>query len=161
MYRATKRMFRPQGKRKLGPSSPNLQIMILKSIKESVQQKWIDELWFRKQLSTCLFVWTLDYNSWSPEWRPGWPPSSQWAWWCIYVSCIDHVTVSTICLLDYGTVLTVWYFGTVLTVWYFLFFISLHIIIDTSILWPHLARWVPLVEQELLTLPEHLSSSSV
>jgi len=31
--------------------------------KESVQQKWIDELWFRKQLSTCLFVWTL--NSWA------------------------------------------------------------------------------------------------
>ena len=24
----------------------------------------IDELWFRKQLSTCLFVWTPNYNSW-------------------------------------------------------------------------------------------------
>jgi hypothetical protein len=31
--------------------------------KKSAQQKWIDELWFRKQLSTCLFVWTLNYNS--------------------------------------------------------------------------------------------------
>ena len=46
-----------------------LQIMILKLSpprcvisKESAQQKWIDELWFRKQLSTCLFVWTLNYN---------------------------------------------------------------------------------------------------
>ena len=46
--------------------------------KESVQQKWIDELWFRKQLSTCLFFWTLNYNSWAPGRRPGWPPS-QWA----------------------------------------------------------------------------------
>ena len=46
----------------LGSPPPILQIMILKLSsprrvisKESVQQKWIDELWFRKQLSTCLF----------------------------------------------------------------------------------------------------------
>ena len=52
--------------------------------KESTQQKWIDELWFRKQLSTCLFVWTLNYNdlvhllsSWAP-WR--WPPLSRHDW---------------------------------------------------------------------------------
>ena len=45
-----------------------------------IQQKWIDELWFRKQLSTCLFVWIFDYNPWAPGRRPGWPPS-QWAWW--------------------------------------------------------------------------------
>jgi hypothetical protein len=38
--------------------------------KESVQQKWIDQLWFRKQLSTCLFVWTLNYNSWAPGAAP-------------------------------------------------------------------------------------------
>ena len=70
----------------LGPKAkgttppPNLQIMILKLSpqwcvisNESVQQKWIDELWIRKQLSTCLFVWTLNYNdlvhllnSWAP-----------------------------------------------------------------------------------------------
>jgi hypothetical protein len=67
----TKRVFRSQGKRKLAlpPPPPILQIMMLKLSpprciisKESVQQKWIDELWFRKQLSTCLFVWILNYN---------------------------------------------------------------------------------------------------
>ena len=61
LFRAGKIFFGPQGKRKL--ATPLLQIMILKLSpprcvisKESVQQKWIDELWFRKQLSTCLFV---------------------------------------------------------------------------------------------------------
>ena len=46
------------------PPPPILQIMKLKLSpprcvisKESVQQKWIDELWFIKQLSACLFVW--------------------------------------------------------------------------------------------------------
>ena len=90
--RAAKRIVGPEGKRKLGPSPPILQIMILKLSpprcvisKESVQQKCIDELWFRKQLSTCLFVWTLNnndlvhlLNSWAPGRLPGWPPS-QWA----------------------------------------------------------------------------------
>ena len=42
--------------------------------KEWVQQNWIGELWFRKQLSTCLFVWTLNYNSWAQRRCPGWPP---------------------------------------------------------------------------------------
>ena len=69
---------------------PILQIMILKLSpprcvisKESAQQKWIDELWFRKQFSTCLFVWTLNYNdlthllnSWVPGRRSAWPPFS-------------------------------------------------------------------------------------
>ena len=61
--RAAKIIVGPHGQRKLGPL---LQIMIIKLSpprcvisKESVQQKWIDELWFRKQLSTCLFVCTL------------------------------------------------------------------------------------------------------
>ena len=53
--RAAKIIFAPQGKRKLSPPPPPpfLQIMILKLSpqrcvisKESVQQKWIDELWF-------------------------------------------------------------------------------------------------------------------
>jgi hypothetical protein len=55
----------PRAKWNLAPP-PILQIMILKLSppwcvisKESVQQNWIDELWFRKQLSTCLFVWIL------------------------------------------------------------------------------------------------------
>ena len=66
-YRATKIIFGHQGKRKLGPPPPILQIMMLSPprcviSKESVQQKWIDELRFRKQLFTCLFVWTLNYN---------------------------------------------------------------------------------------------------
>jgi len=81
--RAVKRMFGSQGKRKLGHPPPILQIMILKLSpprcvlsKDSVQQKWIDELWFGKQLSTCLFVWTLNYNSCPPL-----APSSQWTWW--------------------------------------------------------------------------------
>ena len=67
--RAAKRIVGPQGSRKLGSPPPILQIMILKLSpprcvihKESVQQKWIDELWYRKQLSICLFVWTLNYN---------------------------------------------------------------------------------------------------
>ena len=68
--RAAKSIFGPQGKRKLAPPPPPiLQIMILKLSpprcvisKESVQQKWIDELWFRMHLSTCLFVWNLNYN---------------------------------------------------------------------------------------------------
>ena len=66
--------------KKLGLPPPILQIMILKLSPprcvismESVQQKWIDELWFRKQLSTCLFVWTHNHNSWAPGHRPGWP----------------------------------------------------------------------------------------
>jgi hypothetical protein len=79
--RAAKIIFGPQGKRKLGSPPPILQIVILKLSpprciisKESVQQTWIDELWFRKQLSTCLFVM-----------GPGAPPRltpSQWvcAW---------------------------------------------------------------------------------
>ena len=69
IFRAVKRIFRSQDKRKLVPPPPILQIMMLKLSpprcvisKESVQQKWIDELWFRKQISTCLFVWTLEYN---------------------------------------------------------------------------------------------------
>ena len=68
--RVTKRIFGAQGKGKLAPPPPPIpQIMILKLSpprcvisKESVQQKWIDQLWFRKQLSTCLFVWTINYN---------------------------------------------------------------------------------------------------
>jgi len=79
--RAAKRIFGPQGKRKLSPSSnsPNNDTQTKSNTvhvisKESVQQKWIDELWFRKQLSTCLFVWTLNYNSWAPA-----DPPSQWA----------------------------------------------------------------------------------
>ena len=86
--RAAKRICGPQGKRKLGSSPSILQIMILKLSpprcvisKESVQQKWIDELWFRKQLSTCLFFWTLNYNdlvhllnSWPPGHRLDFPP---------------------------------------------------------------------------------------
>jgi len=47
--------------------------------KESVQQKWFDELWFRKQL--CIV-----YLSWAPGCRPGWPPPSQWA-------CFDSITM--------------------------------------------------------------------
>jgi hypothetical protein len=72
------------GPRAKGPPPPILQIMILKLSpprcvisKESVQQKWIDELWFRKQLCTCLFVWTLNFNdlvhllnSWVPKLTP-------------------------------------------------------------------------------------------
>jgi hypothetical protein len=80
MVRDAKSIFGPLFKRKLGPPPPILQIMILKLSprrcvisKESVQQKWIDEFWFRKQLSTCLFVWTLNYNSWAPGSCPGWP----------------------------------------------------------------------------------------
>jgi len=103
VVRAAKIIFGPQGKRKLGPPPPILQIMILKLSpppcvisKELVQQKWIDELWFRKQLSTCLFVWTLNYNdlvhllnSWAPGRRPGWPPS-QWVWsyWYLTKLCL-------------------------------------------------------------------------
>ena len=37
----------------------------------------------------------------------------------ISVKGIDFASVSTIFLLDFDTVLTVWYFDTVLTVWYF------------------------------------------
>ena len=62
------------GPRAKGNLAPLLQIMILTLIppwcvisKESVQQKWIDELWFRQQLSTCL-------NSWAPADPP--PPLS-------------------------------------------------------------------------------------
>jgi hypothetical protein len=62
--------FWAPGQKETCPPPPILQIMILKLSpprcaisKESVQQKWIDELWFRKQLSTCLFVWTLNYNN--------------------------------------------------------------------------------------------------
>ena len=79
--RAAKRIFEPQGKRKLGPPPPILHIMIFKLSpprcvisKESVQQKWIDELWFRKQLSACLFVWTFNYKSWAPGRHPGLSP---------------------------------------------------------------------------------------
>ena len=71
--RVAKRMDGSQGKRKLGHPPPILQIMILKLSpprcvisKDSVQQNWIDELWFGKQLSTCLFVWTLIYNPCPP-----------------------------------------------------------------------------------------------
>jgi hypothetical protein len=71
----------PKAKENLAPPPPILQIMILKLSsprcvisKESVQQKWIDEVWFRKQLSTCLFVWTLNYNSWALGCRLGWHP---------------------------------------------------------------------------------------
>jgi hypothetical protein len=71
LFRQIQGIFGPQGKRKLNPSPPILQIMILKLSpprcvisKESVQQNWIDDLWFRKQLCTCLFVWALNYNSW-------------------------------------------------------------------------------------------------
>ena len=81
--RAVKRIVGPQGKMKLGPPSPILHIMILKLSpprcvisKESVQQNWIDELWFRKQLSTCLFVWTLNHNSWTSGRSAGWHPLS-------------------------------------------------------------------------------------
>jgi hypothetical protein len=83
---AAKRIVGPQGKRKLAPPPPILQIMILKLSpprcvisKESVQQKWIDELWFRKQLSTCLFLWTFNYNSCAPGHHSVRTPS-QWAW---------------------------------------------------------------------------------
>jgi hypothetical protein len=61
------------------PPPPILQIMILKRSppqcvisKESVQQKWIDELWYRKQLSTCLNSWALA------------DPPSQWACPLVY-----------------------------------------------------------------------------
>jgi hypothetical protein len=62
-----------QGRRKIAPPPPPiLQIMILKLSpprcvisKESLQQKWIDELWFRKQLK-------LPLNSWAPGRRPVW-----------------------------------------------------------------------------------------
>ena len=57
-------------KRKLGPPSPILQISPSRCViskEESVQQKWIDELWFRKQFSTCL-------NSSALGCHPGWPP---------------------------------------------------------------------------------------
>ena len=77
IIRAAKRISGPQGKWKLSPPPPILQIMILKLSpprcvisKEPVQKKWIDELWFRKQLSTCLFVWIFNYNSWAPRRRP-------------------------------------------------------------------------------------------
>ena len=80
--------FWVQGQKEL----PILQIMIPKLSpprcvisKESAQQKWIDELWFRKQFSTCLFVWTLNYNdlahllnSLVPGRRSAWP-LSRWA----------------------------------------------------------------------------------
>ena len=73
--------FWAPGQKETWPSPPILQIMILELnpprcviSKKSVQQKWIDEFWFRKQLSTCLFVM-----------GPGAPPRltptpSQWAW---------------------------------------------------------------------------------
>jgi hypothetical protein len=74
------RNFWAPGQKETWHPPPILQIMILKLSpprcvisKESVQQKWIDKLWFRKQLTTCLFVWTLNYNSWAPGCRPGWP----------------------------------------------------------------------------------------
>jgi hypothetical protein len=77
IIRAAKRISGPQGKWKLSPPPPILQIMILKLSpprcvisKEPVQKKWIDELWFKKQLSTCLFVWIFNYNSWAPRRRP-------------------------------------------------------------------------------------------
>ena len=67
--RAAKRMFGPQGKRKLGPPPPILQIMILQLSpprcvisKESVQQKWIDELWFRKQILLVYFLNFIDID---------------------------------------------------------------------------------------------------
>jgi hypothetical protein len=52
--------FWAPGQKETWPSPPILQIMILKLSpprcvisKESVQQKWIDELWFRKHLFLC------------------------------------------------------------------------------------------------------------
>ena len=83
IIRATKIIFGPQGRRKLTPPPPLPQIMTLKLSpprcvisKESVQQKWIDELWFRKQLSTCLFVWTLNYKLMGPGAPPRLTPLS-------------------------------------------------------------------------------------
>jgi hypothetical protein len=71
--------------REKGNLAPILQIMIPKLSpprcvisKESVQQKLIDELWFRKQLSTCLFFWTLNYNGHGPR---GVAPSDPRASW--------------------------------------------------------------------------------
>jgi hypothetical protein len=62
------------------PPPPILQIMILKLSpprcvisKESAQQ---NELWFRKQLSTCLFVWTLNYKLMVPRAPPRLTPLS-------------------------------------------------------------------------------------
>jgi len=62
------------------PPPPILQIMILKLSpprcvisKESAQQ---NELWFRKQLSTCLFVWILNYKLMVPEAPPRLTPLS-------------------------------------------------------------------------------------
>jgi hypothetical protein len=69
------------GQKETWPPPSIIKIMILKLSppwcvisKELVQQKWIDELWFRKQLSACLFVWSLNYNdlvhllnSWPPR----------------------------------------------------------------------------------------------
>jgi len=89
------------GQKETCPPPPILQIMILKLSpprcvisKESVQQKWIDE-----QLSTCLFVWTLNYNSWAPGRLPGWPPS-QW-------DCMHHIStykhISLILVHDFRT----------------------------------------------------------
>jgi hypothetical protein len=64
--RAAKIIIGPRDIRNLGPHPPILQIMTLNLSsprcvisKESVQQQWIDELWFRTQLSTCLVVLIL------------------------------------------------------------------------------------------------------
>jgi hypothetical protein len=61
--------FWAPGQKETCPPPPILQVKIFKLSppqcvisKESVKKKKIDELWFRKQLSTCLFVWTLNYN---------------------------------------------------------------------------------------------------
>ena len=39
--------------------------------------------------------------------------------WVVIYLCINFASVSTMFLLDFRTVLTVWYFRIVLTVWYF------------------------------------------
>ena len=68
---AAKIIVGPEGKRKLGPPSSNSPNNDTQSppryaiSKESVQQKWIDEMWFRKQLSTCLFAMSVPDGGYS------------------------------------------------------------------------------------------------
>ena len=69
------------------------------------------------------------------------------------VNCIDHVSDSTISLLDFATVLTVRYF--------FPFSVIVIVVIYNQKLVKVQVRRVSLVEQELLTLPKHLSSTPV
>ena len=73
----------PRAKGKLAPSSNSPNNDSQTKSTTACHRQWIDELWFRTQLSTCLFVWTLNYNalvhllnSLAPGRRHGWLPLS-------------------------------------------------------------------------------------